>query len=496
MDLETYRELMSSRFAFRDFRPGQSAVLEALRDHDVLAVMPTGSGKSLCYVLPALAAGRTVVVSPLIALMQDQVDSLRARGVPASFINSNLRRAEQNQRYLQFLRGQLDLLYVAPERFANEIFVRGLKRAGVTLFAVDEAHCVSEWGHHFRPDYLTLGHVRQRLGAPRTLALTATAPSRVRRDILNRLGIAHSARSVVHSVDRPNLSFSVVPLAEIQERKLWLVQFLSGRRGHAGIIYARTRAGVEELAADLRGADIPAAAYHAGMSAEDRTRVHSQFHSNAVPVIVATNAFGLGVDKPDIRFIVHFNMPGTIEAYYQEAGRAGRDGDPAECVLLYDDRDADAQEFFIDRAHPDDVTVAALWQRLVESYQRGESRPDRLVGSDLADDGYAISLAAFRASGLIDESGRALTSHDLNAKIDTSIITEHRRYAERRLTQLTRYARGHSCRRAAILRYFGEEPPDRCDNCDNCARDRGRLSSMPIREFRGALRSARNRFRG
>jgi ATP-dependent DNA helicase RecQ len=248
LNLDAYRHRLKETFGYPDFRGGQSRVLEGLATGDVLAIMPTGSGKSLCYVLPALEVGRTVVVSPLIALMQDQVEGLHAAGVSATFINSNLNRDEQNRRYVDFIQGRTALLFVAPERFQNPKFTAGLRAAGVNLLAIDEAHCISEWGHNFRPDYLQLGTVRERLGRPRTLALTATANPQVRRDISMRLGLANSATEVVTSVDRPNLTLAVERIERTDERVAWLLAYAKEREGLAGIVYARTRRSVEGTA--------------------------------------------------------------------------------------------------------------------------------------------------------------------------------------------------------------------------------------------------------
>ena len=467
--VDQYRELMRERFGYPDFRSGQARVLDQLSKSDVLAVMPTGSGKSLCYVLPALIAGRTLVVSPLIALMQDQVESLQAYGVRAAFINSNLDRSQQNECYQNFVKGELDLLYVAPERFVNETFVRGLRSHGINLLAIDEAHCVSEWGHDFRPEYLMLDSVRERLGSPRTLALTATADPRVRGDIMERLGIDGQTAVVVTSVDRPNLEFSVHHIPSASEREVWLLRYLQERKGKTGIVYARTRIQVEELAATLRAAGISAAGYHAGMSRDDRTRIQRQFSIDEIAVIVATVAFGMGIDKHDVRFVVHFNLPGRIESYYQEAGRAGRDGDPAECTLLYGTEDIQAQRVFIDRAHPDLGRVQATWQRLIsacEGSEDGLSLPTSITWTE--GDGFSMALSALRASGLVDAMGRRLTSLDPYASIDISCISEHQRYAQDRLRQMIEYAESASCRREIILSYFGEGAPPQCSACDNC----------------------------
>ncbi|MGE0134814.1 MAG: RecQ family ATP-dependent DNA helicase [Dehalococcoidia bacterium] len=469
-DLDVYRARLQSVFGYPDFRRGQAEVLTHLARRDVLGVMPTGSGKSLCYVLPSLEVGRTLVVSPLIALMQDQVEALQATGVPATFINSSLGRSEQNARYRDFIEGRAPLLFVAPERFANQRFVDGLSAAGVNLFVIDEAHCISEWGHDFRPDYLALGAVRERLGAPRTLALTATADPLVRRDILARLGVSGRADEVLTTFDRPNLHLGVVHVNSDGERLDWLVRYARRHRGQAGIVYARTRRNVEDTAAALVAAGVPALAYHAGMPAGERARVQRRFITGDVPVLVATNAFGMGIDKPDVRYVVHTHVPGRIEAYYQEAGRAGRDGDPAECTLLYARRDAALQRRFIDQAHPDERELRRIWWRLIELQEWAGDRPvqynDALEASST--EGLPVALTALRASALIEPGMLRLTSRDRDAVLDISPIEERRRYAESRLAQMIEYAETSGCRRALILRYFGEDAPDRCANCDNC----------------------------
>ncbi len=468
-DLVGYRQRLQELFGYPDFRSGQAEVLEALGVGDVLGVMPTGAGKSLCYVLPALEVGRTLVISPLIALMQDQVESLQANGIAATFINSTLTRDEQNRRYRDFIEGRVALLYIAPERFANARFVEGLKTAGINLLVIDEAHCISEWGHDFRPDYLVLGTIRQRLGAPRTLALTATADPTVRRDILVRLGIAGRAAEIVTSFDRPNLRFSVVSAPGESERIDWLIRYARDRKGQAGIVYARTRKNVEQTAAALTAAGVRAVAYHAGMPNHDRAHAQRRFITGQVPVLVATNAFGMGIDKPDVRYVVHTHIPGRLEAYYQEAGRAGRDGEPAECTLLYARRDASLQRRFIDQAHPDVESFRRIWRMLVEAQQFAGQRaltPGDLDG--VADDGFATALGALRAQGLVEPGVVRLRSIDPELELDHSPIDERRRYAESRLAQMLEYAETSGCRRALILRYFGEQAPEQCGNCDHC----------------------------
>ena len=477
-DTVRYRELLQDRFGYPDFRPGQAEVLEALATHDVLGVMPTGGGKSLCYVLPALEVSRTLVISPLIALMQDQVEALEAVGVPATFINSTLNRAEQNRRYADFEAGRIALLFIAPERLANRRFLDGLARGGVRLLVIDEAHCISEWGHDFRPDYLALGGAREQLGRPRTLALTATADPTVRRDILARLGIAPEAREVLTSFDRPNLRFQVAPIASARERLSWLVAYARERSGQSGIVYARTRRSVDETAETLNHAGVPAQGYHAGMGGAARATIQRRFTTGRAPLIVATNAFGLGIDKPDVRYVVHLQMPGRLEAYYQEAGRAGRDGEPAECTLLYSRRDHSLQRRFIDQAHPDDEVVRRSWTQLVAIQQLDPQRP--LSPSEFEDaagrDGWALTVKALRSSGLLAEGELRLSSLDPGAPIDTRAIAERRRYAESRLAQMAEYAETSGCRRELILRYFGEPQIGNgarnaggCGGCDNCS---------------------------
>lgn len=465
--VDAYRGWLRDVFGYPDFRGGQERVLTALAGHDVVAIMPTGTGKSLCFVLPALEVGHTVVVSPLIALMQDQVEGLQAAGVPATFINSNLDRGEQNRRYLDWVSGRVKLLYVAPERFQNERFTEGLRRAGVNLLAIDEAHCISEWGHNFRPDYLLLGGVRERLGRPRTLALTATANPRVRRDIARGLGIADTAMQVVTTVDRPNLSYAVEPISGVEDRTRWLLDFARDHGDASGIVYAASRAGVEEIAARLAASGVNAEPYHAGLPKEVRSATQRRFTLGETPVVVATVAFGMGIDKPDVRYVVHFNLPPRLEAYYQEAGRAGRDGDPAECVLLYSPSDANMRRRHVFQAHPDEPAVRRLWQR----WLRLADPQDGRLPPDVSDDEqFAITVSALRESGLLDANAMRLTSWDPRAPIDVSGIEQHRIHALARLKEMVGYAETDECRRAAILRYFGEEPGPRCGNCDNCRR--------------------------
>ncbi len=343
-----------TKFGLSSFRPGQRDVIDAISDgQDVMCVMPTGGGKSLCYQLPSLARpGTTIVISPLIALMKDQVDTLGKLGIAAKLINSSLTASEQNDVMREMAQGSLDLVYVAPERLRNNRFLEAIQSANVSLLAVDEAHCVSEWGHDFRPDYSRLGIFRERfLGGVQTIALTATATPMVRDDIATLLGLK-SPTIFVTGFARTNLHFAVNHTKADQEKEDRLTEYIKTQQG-SGIIYAATRKRCEELAEWLpEKARRPIGVYHAGLEPAQRRQVQDDFMSGRLSAIVATNAFGMGIDKADIRFVVHYNMPGSLEAYYQEAGRAGRDGGTSDCLLLFSYSDRYIQEFFIENRYP------------------------------------------------------------------------------------------------------------------------------------------------
>jgi ATP-dependent DNA helicase RecQ len=368
--LEKARATLRESFGYPGFRPGQErAISSVLGGRDTLVVLPTGGGKSLCYQVPALMLpGLTVVVSPLISLMKDQVDALNARGLPAAFINSTLTGSQVSDRLARAGRGEIKLLYVAPERFDAGTTAERLRAMGVSLLAVDEAHCISEWGHDFRPSYLRMRNVRERLGAPPTVALTATATPEVRRDIAAQLALSNPT-IIVTGFDRTNLHYHVLPTRNDTEKDDALVQTLREHDGLA-VVYASTRRNVERIAGVLERARVSAAAYHAGLDDAHRHEVQDSFMNEHVRAIVATNAFGMGIDKPNVRLVVHHAMPGTLEAYYQEAGRAGRDGLHSECVLLHAFPDRFTHEFFIKGAYPEKALVESVYsamQRVVDA---------------------------------------------------------------------------------------------------------------------------------
>lgn len=363
---EQLKELLKIHFAYESFRPGQERAIDNILQHkNTVVVLPTGGGKSLIYQLPALILeGVTIVVSPLIALMKDQVDSLERVGIPATFINSSISSAETEKRFAQIKSGYYKIIYIAPERFYNQVFIQELKNIKVSLFAIDEAHCISQWGHDFRPSYLRLKDAIRFVGSPVVVALTATATPEVRDDIIKQLALVDSD-IVITGFARPNLQFAVMPAANGQKIESILNLLTTNSELGSGIIYVGTRAKADEIVEVLIDNDIKAVGYHAGMDAESRIWVQEKFMSGEAQVVVATNAFGLGIDKKDIRFVIHHDLPGTIEAYYQEAGRAGRDGNPSFCLLFYHPQDRYLREFFIKGDNPDPRMIIEIYDFLL-----------------------------------------------------------------------------------------------------------------------------------
>jgi ATP-dependent DNA helicase RecQ len=417
LTIEAAREVLRKYWGYDEFRPGQEAAISSvLSGRDTQLIMPTGGGKSLCYQVPAmLLPGVTIVVSPLISLMKDQVDTLDDIGLPATFLNSSLSPAEMLSRLDRAERGEVKLVYVAPERFESEMFRDRIGRLAVSLLAVDEAHCVSQWGHDFRPSYLRLGRARELLRNPPIIALTATATGEVRQDIVKQLGL-QDPFVLVTGFDRRNLTYHVLRAKNDSEKDRLLLRLLRGRDG-AAVVYASTRKNVDALTALAAGVGIRAVGYHAGLPDLERKRIQEAFMSNEASVVVATNAFGMGIDKPDVRLVLHYNMPGSLEAYYQEAGRAGRDGMDADCVLLHAYADRFTHEFFIDQTYPPREAIEASLRELRSrmdtdgfvnvsllelSRQIRGVKSDRQLGSALrilAEHGLVRQLSAATAAG-------------------------------------------------------------------------------------------------
>ena len=360
------KELLKIHFHYGSFRPGQELAMDSiLQGKNTLVVLPTGGGKSLIYQLPALVLeGVAIVISPLIALMKDQVDSLEAVGIPATFINSSISSAEASRRLESLKKGEYKIIYIAPERFYNQQFVNDLKEIKVSLFAVDEAHCVSQWGHDFRPSYLRLKEAIKLVGSPVVVALTATATPEVREDIIKQLGLIEPT-VVITGFSRPNLQFAVIPANGLQKINNIADFLATNPEIGSGIIYVGTRNKADELVEVLTEQGVKAVVYHAGLDAESRDWVQKSFMNGEAQVVVATNAFGLGINKKDVRFVIHHDLPGTIEAYYQEAGRAGRDGLPSFCLLFYHQQDRYLREFFIKGDNPEPQIIAEVYDYLI-----------------------------------------------------------------------------------------------------------------------------------
>ena len=358
--------MLRDTWGYPEFRPGQDEIIEAvLQGRDVLGVLPTGGGKSITYQVPSLLGdGFTMVISPLIALMQDQVAGLKARGIEAAFINSTLSYREIDQAWTDAEYGRYRLLYVAPERLETDMFKARADRLNVSLLAVDEAHCVSEWGHHFRPAYLEIPEGRKLLGDPPTVAVTATATPFVRRDIIEHLDL-DDPLELVHGFDRPNIIWSVF---RTESKRQKVRDVLRGVQG-SGIVYASTRRGVEDWTKWLRREGVSAAGYHGGLRSDRRSKIQDDWIEGDTRVIVATNAFGMGIDKPDVRFVIHVDLPASVESYYQEAGRGGRDGQPAYAVLLFQPPDASTQEALIESGHPSGQDVRAVYDAICNAGQ-------------------------------------------------------------------------------------------------------------------------------
>jgi ATP-dependent DNA helicase RecQ len=468
--LVTPQQVLRDVFHLEAFRPGQAEVVDAqMNGRDVLAVAPTGSGKSISYWVPAiLGDGLTVVVSPLIALMKDQVDRLASHGVRAAFINSTLDSTEQRRRLEAAAHGEYQLLYVAPERFSRPAFMDRLATMAVKRFIVDEAHCISTWGHDFRPDYRLIGGALEACGRPPIGAFTATATPEVRDDIASNLGL-RTPLIVVTGFNRPNLRMEAVEARGARDRIEQLRRRLNPGEGRA-LVYTGTVKGAEAIAAAISGWGFPAAPYHGRLPDFSRRRIQDGFASKDLRVVVATSAFGMGVDFADIRQVIHVGYPGSVEAYYQEAGRAGRDGKPALCLLIHSGKDRDLQVYFIESALPDLREVMSVHT----AYSRlgvWNSDPEEL--KSLMPDPAWQSLEAskrllIKAGALRDDGSVGPLDHSL---LDFEQLSALKAHSYKKLAQMIQYAQLRSCRHAFITDYFGEPTTQRsCHSCDSCER--------------------------
>lgn len=479
------RRIADATFGLPHLREGQFAGMRALAaGRDVLAVMPTGYGKSAIYQVPALLLHRqqhrpTVVASPLISLQEDQLDGLRAAAGPgaAVAVNSSHSAAEQERAWQAVESGDAAFLFLAPEQLAKPSTVERIAALNVALFVVDEAHCVSSWGHDFRPDYLRLGAVRERLGNPTTAALTATAAPPVREEILARLGMA-TPLVLVHGFDRPNIRLEVMRHHEDKEKRRAVVrevtELVTGGRG-PGLVYAAKRKDTEKYAARLARNGLRSAAYHAGRTPTERELVHQQFLDGGLDVVAATTAFGMGIDKPDVRFVLHADIPESPDSYYQQIGRAGRDGRPALAVLHYRSEDLGLRRYFATHT-PDKPALLAVLTVLRDA---GRPTPPQTLAE-------RTGFPARRITGLLNllqDTGAVTATHDgvrlevaLDPDADPARVVERaadlaaarERVDKSRIAMIRSYAETHRCRRQFLLGYFGEDLPEPCGNCDTC----------------------------
>jgi RecQ family ATP-dependent DNA helicase len=459
------RRLLRERFGFEGFRAHQEAVCQAAAEgNDVLLVMPTGAGKSLCYQLPALARGGTaLVVSPLIALMEDQVAKLRAQGLRAERIHSGRGREASRAACIAYLKGELDFLFFAPERLGVPGFPEMLARRTPALVAIDEAHCISQWGHDFRPEYRMLGERLPKLRPAPVLALTATATPRVQDDIVAQLRL-QSPRRLIHGFRRTNIAMELVE-APAKARRELAARALADASSRPAIIYAPSRKEADEVAAEFAAEGLSCAAYHAGLGAERRAAVQRAFLAGELEVVVATIAFGMGIDKADVRSIVHLALPGSLEAFSQEVGRAGRDGERARALLLYGFNDRRTHEFFMERDYPEPRKLQRLYA-VLDDEPRSADEARRAAGLDEETFAAALDKLWVHRGALVDGDQRVRRGAEGWRKP----YEAQRAHKEEQLEAIFRYAQGSSCRVLGLLEHFGDKDGGGpCGLCDVCA---------------------------
>ena len=470
----TVEQVAAEKFGYESLRPGQKEAVQAVLDgHDVLVVQPTGSGKSAIYQLAGLLIeGSTVIVSPLIALQKDQVDSISNNGAAeAVLVNSTQRVAESKAAWERIEEGAVEYIFLAPEQLKKPEVLEKLKAANVSLFVVDEAHCVSEWGHDFRPDYLQLGAVIDTLDRPRILAMTATASPEVRSEIIERLRM-QKAKVFVRGFDRPNIYLRVDHFESEDKKREALVHRVRWAE-KPGIIYVSTRKNAEEIMAGLSEEGIDSVFYHGGLKAKDRETIHERFMSGDAEVIVATNAFGMGVDKANVRFVYHYDVSDSLDAYYQEVGRAGRDGEKAEAVLFFRSENIGAQGFKTGQGKLDVKVVEEIAEKIAAEEQP-VSPKEIAAETDLSERKLDSVLHLLEDAGAIQAlpTGEVIANEDADLSQAAQAAAEQQelrgRMKKQRLEQMRAYAEGSTCRRAVLLQYFGDEFSGPCDNCDVC----------------------------